>query len=399
MKKSVKMFIISVCLALVLAVGLKDNVVLGDSAGVLWEEVASLEENVEWRIFYGLDSDRSYVEDVMKNPYKYYAGYFAVTDLEYEELVNRLKNIPILHEINNDLKNKYSDIFGGMVYDHKTGKGKIMLTKQSVELETYIKSRKENIELELEYVKFTQKELEETAEKLFDTKINISSFRYSIIDNIVYVEVNNSNNLLGGLDNIINGLDAIINLDHIRILTVTESPQPASLFEGAQISKSSGGSCSSGFKAKNSTNYFLVTAGHCDLVANYGKSLWKYGSTSLGNWTREVTSTTWQYSDSGLIRLSGSSAMGTQVRTATSDEFVGQTIYKKGYKTSVTYGTYDGVSGTYTFGTYDSDGFTYKYSGVVVGSNWSQSGDSGGIVYTHYYGDGGGYNLKGTVNT
>ena len=75
-------------------------------------------------------------------------------------------------------------------------------------------------------------------------------------------------------------------------------------------------------------------------------------------------------------------------------EVQGQTIYKRGATTGVTYGTFDYVEGCLTL----PDAEINRICGEGRVKNISLDfGDSGGIVYRPYVGDGG-INLIGTLN-
>jgi hypothetical protein len=212
----------------------------------------------------------------------------------------------------------------------------------------------------------------------------IQGFYLSELDNTVYVMVDVTDRIKAK-----NHLQNIINMDQIKFTSpvVDQTVYPGEALYGSSTSINH--HCSAGFKAQDSDGVdVLVTAGHC--FPDY-TSWYEDDGTYIGDYKEKVTSTFSQQADSGTIKLTGSMS-ASDIRTAESNEMVGETIYLKA-ASGTTSGKYDGENSCYT----NSDGFSICNAGIVRGGD-SVGGDSGGMYYTPYVGDGGGYNLKGTHN-
>jgi len=359
----------------------------------------TLNSAIKFREMYGLSTSHDIVPQIIKEEY-------LSSDLELElgfPLLEEEKSI--LSERNSQLedstrirdlvKNKYSDVFAGSIFNSKNGETTILLTDKNfiseiARINTNSKLNFEVVDFSLNQLMDVNDVLSQNASILKELNINLYSVNEKANRVVIY----------SGFEEDVNTekLHELIDIKYVTFEKANfkllnnfnlELGEYVQGWNRRDVPYRLTSNCSSGFYAVNNLNQaVLVTAGHCNKVNS--SFSWYKGSYSqgniVGNFHRKVTGT-YQNSDASSIVLSNSVNITpkigyfnlTSVNNTT--ETSGQTIYYKGYSTGANYGEYSGgvCIPPSTHG--DTDMGTLCDLAIV--DNMSPSGgDSGGVVFT-----------------
>jgi len=239
--------------------------------------------------------------------------------------------------------------------------------------------------------KFSLKELENKLTKLKE------SGDYSGSDNTI-ASIDHRKNLIIVNTNNLNKVKEIISDLGNEYFEVNNIPSDTlikpylDLFAGVRINEqASGGACSNGFFAvNNASKKVSVTAGHCSPY-NLGNNWTARGSIlyqTFGTWSSKLTG---EYvdADAGTITINNNVDTFSVIRGSghadipitsvyTTLETQGLLLYKQGYRTNRTSGTFHGFATLMDYP--DPQMGNLTIAGLIVNMN-ANHGDSGGTIY------------------
>jgi hypothetical protein len=352
-------------------------------------EQSELQKSIEFRKKFGLQTDSSFVSNVInkKEPNKSFEKFGVwLTNDEMEELESRIKHqeekIPqIIDYINTNLG---EDIFGGLTVDQsKKGILTIYLTEDLKNVDKEIKEIKhifkDDAKIKFKKVKKSEKELEKLHKKIYTKKneltdygVNITSINNNIDENKVEIGIYPySLQAVQYLKDTF-GEDITVIENNVKIEKESRTAYTRPLKGGLRIYNiDNGSSCTGGFSASLGSWVYYVTAGHCggsnDRFSQGGQY---FGTVYVSKDSDNIDA---MLITLGQLSYASNDNYGSSDFTSWQDEsyeYVGQAVKMNGsysgHTTGVVKSTYFSVGGHYD---------------MTAADYYSQSGDSGSPTY------------------
>lgn len=315
---------------------------------------------------------------------------FSLTDSEKEILIKRDRLIENIPNIEKDFISLVgSNNYAGKYYDQAKGKLYLATTDNNKSHHTFSEKYEDVVVIK---AKHSLTELEHQYTKLMEelgsfSKNDSTTASIDHQKNLIVVNTNNPNKVKDIIANL--GIE-YFEVNHVPSETLITPYLDLNL--GVRINdRSTGGSCSSGFLAVNSASQKVaVTAGHCSPY-NHANDWTTRGSIfyqTFGTWSSKVVGTNVD-ADAGTITVnndvdtfavikgSGHADIPiTSVQIGT--ETQGLTLYKQGYRTNRTSGTFHAFAGLSNYP--DPQMGNLTIAGLISNME-ANNGDSGGTIY------------------
>ncbi|WP_127581557.1 hypothetical protein [Paenibacillus koleovorans] len=237
------------------------------------------EKNLQFRTEFGFNTAKEYIEDTIKNE-KVGKYYVSLTESEEKEMDLRMKiqsEVPdILKFIKEDLKYQVDGLFFDNINGGILNIGFKDLEK--IDKESIKGFVSESTRLKLYQVRYSESELNALTSEINKIVKDIHAQNISMVSispspitqkvEIGVEDISSISRLKNALSEMINGFEKnMVNISLGSRGEFTAFDRAAARFRavpgGAQIGFSGSGFCTNGFTAKDDSNYYYISAGHC----------------------------------------------------------------------------------------------------------------------------------------